>query len=355
MNLFSLIVGNDQIKNFLINMVRHEKIGNSFLFAGADGIGKSLFASALAKYLLCGEEPSPKFDQGNHPDFHQYYPEGKIGMHSIDTMRRFKQEVYLPPYESRRQIFVIHEADRMLPYSANALLKSFEEPPQNTIIILLSSSPSSFLPTVLSRCRKIFFHPLSREQIAHLLEQRGMDPDKALSIAGSSQGSIKRALRLAETGEDPLIEKLLTFLRQPDWPYEDIREVCSSIGGELEALRETVEQETTEEMGGASLKELSATQREQVEKEIQGVATMRYQGVVETLLQTILSWSRDAELCRCGGDPKYLMLPVSSEKLPEKISLFKVNKMIDDARLAIRRFIPVASALETLFLKLVSK
>lgn len=360
MELFPGLVGNDHIKKYLTHMVQHEKVGNAFLFAGTDGIGKSCFAKALAKVLICGDKDNSlsaeKFEQGNHPDFHQYYPEGKIGMHSMDTMRRFKQEVYLPPYEAPWQVFVIHDADRMLPYSSNALLKTFEEPPKNTIIILLSSSPSSFLPTVLSRCRKVFFHPLSEQDVVTILIRRGVDQEKSILFAKRSQGSVSKALRLAEKGEDPLIEKLLQFLLGNDWLYEKIKEVTAHIGEELDAYKLEIEQEATEALGGENLKDLSAVQREQVEKEIQGVVTMQYHNAVEGLFQTILGWYRDIQLYHAGGDPGQLLLPVTFEQLPppgqSSFSLFKIHKMIEEAHLAMIRFVPIASVLETLLLKL---
>jgi DNA polymerase III delta prime subunit len=93
----------------------------------------------------------------NHPDIHQYFPEGKAGVHTIESIRQLTQEVFLAPYEGAWKIFILQEADKMLPTSSNALLKTLEEPAPKTILILLSHHPERLLPTLVSRCQTINF------------------------------------------------------------------------------------------------------------------------------------------------------------------------------------------------------
>src|SRR4051812_17594000 len=135
------IIGNEEIKASLKYMVATKRVGHSLLFAGRDGIGKSLFAMALAIEML-GGTPAQKqrIIDGTHPDLHIYRPEGKVAMHSIDSLRAFSDDVYMAPTEAPYKVFVMHDADRMLPTSANALLKTFEEPAPQTLIIMLTSS-----------------------------------------------------------------------------------------------------------------------------------------------------------------------------------------------------------------------
>ena len=154
--MFEDIVGNDQIKEYLKRMVEQRAVANSLLFAGPEGIGKSLFAHALAKMLLGSD---------SHPDLHVYRPEGKIGMHSIDSMRQFSEDVYLAPFQGQWKVFIIHDAERMLTYSANALLKTFEEPAKDALIILLSSAPAALLPTIY-RAAAQFISTLSQHRIS---------------------------------------------------------------------------------------------------------------------------------------------------------------------------------------------
>ena len=136
---FSQIIGNEEIKKRLTRMLSKRAIGHALLFSGPDGIGKSLFAWAFAAQLMAEYDPeidhARKIQSGQHPDIHIYRPEGKIGLHSIQSLRQLSQEVHLPPYEASWKVFIIHDADRMLSYSANTLLKTFEEPPPRTVII----------------------------------------------------------------------------------------------------------------------------------------------------------------------------------------------------------------------------
>ena len=215
--MFEHIIGNEQAKTYLKTTAEKGTVGNSLLFAGPDGIGKSLFAEAFAHLLICQSDPQNihkrKIDAGNHPDIRIYRPEGKVGMHSIASMRLFSQEVYLAPCESKWKIFIIHEADRMLTYSANALLKTFEEPAKDAVIILISSSPEALLPTVLSRCRTIHFHPLAEQEVTSFIEKRCQkSPQEAQTIASMAQGSLGQAVRLAAEGKSPLRAATLDFL-----------------------------------------------------------------------------------------------------------------------------------------------
>ncbi len=129
-------------------------IPHALLFAGPVGAGKSAAALQFAVDLL---QTSKKPE--NHPDIHAYFPEGKVGMHPIESIRRLAQEVSLVPYEGRWKIFILHEAEKMLPTSSNALLKTLEEPAEHTLIILISHHPAGLLPTVRSRCQTIDFPP----------------------------------------------------------------------------------------------------------------------------------------------------------------------------------------------------
>lgn len=144
-SLYSHIPGNDEVKEYLGRIVETKTIPQSFLFTGERLEEIAQFARAFASGIA-----SPA-------DTHEYSPEGKVGMHSMETMRRFSDEVYLVPFNSERKVFILHDADRMLPTSANALLKTFEEPAKSSIIILTTRRASSLLPTILSRCTTIRF------------------------------------------------------------------------------------------------------------------------------------------------------------------------------------------------------
>jgi DNA polymerase III delta prime subunit len=143
--------------NLLSQMIAADRIPHALLLTGKKG-AKLVEAVRQFAVDLIGKYP--------HPDVREYFPEGKTGMHPIQTLRKLAEEVGFVPYQAKWKIFIVHEADRMLPTSSNALLKTFEEPTARTVIALLSHHPEKMLPTILSRCRKIEFTD-STKQVRH--------------------------------------------------------------------------------------------------------------------------------------------------------------------------------------------
>jgi hypothetical protein len=124
-------------------------------------------ALSLAKKLL-PENQRSKVDSGNHPDLHIYLPEEKSDLHLMGTMQQMLSEMALPPFEAPVKIFIIDGAEKMLPASSNALLKTLEEPPEDTYFFLLSHHPDKLLPTILSRLHPMSFAP--QEVVPYELE-----------------------------------------------------------------------------------------------------------------------------------------------------------------------------------------
>lgn len=133
-------------------------LSHSLLLMGA----KREDATHFCKELL-GPSHAAKIDSGNHPDIHYCIPEGKSEQHSMASIQKLIQEMGFPPFESPYKVFVIEEAEKMLPSSSNALLKSLEEPNADTYFLLLSNHPDLLLPTVLSRLQPLSY---SRSEIA---------------------------------------------------------------------------------------------------------------------------------------------------------------------------------------------
>ena len=140
--------------------IEKKSIPPVILLTGSRETANLLSAKELAKKLL-GSKHASKIDQNNHPDLHIYETEGKNGMHSIASMHQLLREIALTPFEADFKVFIIDQAERMLPSSSNALLKTLEEPPPDSYLILVSNAPDQLLPTVISRCRKVFLENLS--------------------------------------------------------------------------------------------------------------------------------------------------------------------------------------------------
>ncbi len=131
-----------------------------------------------------------------HPDIHLILPDPKSDQHPVAHMRQLIQEAGLPPFEAPVKIFIIHDAEKMLPASSNALLKILEEPPPYTYFILLTSQVELLLPTIISRCCKIPFFPIPDEELTNYLMKK-FHTLYGKKIALLSQGSVAEAIRRA--------------------------------------------------------------------------------------------------------------------------------------------------------------
>jgi DNA polymerase III subunit delta' len=184
--------------------VREGRIAQGMILAGPDGVGKRRFALALAQALNC-EQPLDgdacgqclqcrKIEAGEHPDVTVVSPDGQF----IKTaqMREMSRETSFRPYEGRRQVKVIDDADRLHPQAANSILKTLEEPPETSVIVLVTSKPYALLETIRSRCQMVSFAPLTYEELESHLRGMKRNTEESRLLARIAEGSIGRALSL---------------------------------------------------------------------------------------------------------------------------------------------------------------
>ncbi|GAB4168098.1 MAG: DNA polymerase III subunit delta' [Geothermobacteraceae bacterium] len=196
---FDQIIGHQQQKDIFRRALRAGRLAHAYLFEGPEGIGKKLMATALARALCCLEGTGcgscaacRKVDHRNHPDLHLVEPEG-VGI-KIEQIRRLTRELAYRPVEGRKKICIIDHADSMNQAAGNALLKTLEEPPGDAIMILLSSHPERLLQTIRSRCQRVPFHRLPREEVLTVLTERlGIEETEARVLAALAEGSFARA------------------------------------------------------------------------------------------------------------------------------------------------------------------
>ena len=171
---FRDIIGQDKAINILVRTIQRGRIASSYLFAGEPGIGKKYTAVTLAKALNCLSSPGDacddcpscrKIDSGIHPDFLLISPES--GQIRVEEIRAIDEMLSLKAFEGRYKVVIVDDADAMNQYAANAFLKTLEEPPEESLIILVSSNPDRLPDTIRSRCSRINFTPLS----SHACEQ----------------------------------------------------------------------------------------------------------------------------------------------------------------------------------------
>ncbi|MBN4058996.1 DNA polymerase III subunit delta', partial [bacterium AH-315-J04] len=204
------------------------RLAHAYIFHGPDGVGKEMFARALAQRLLCDEPTEAALEQSSdtktiqqgcgecqecvavtnntHPDIHSIYRQ-LIREHPDSTLRKRKalelgvdvirhfiiDKASFTPLRGKIKIFIIREADRITVAAQNALLKTLEEPPGATLIILLATDLSRLLPTTLSRCQVLTFNPLPDDFVRQTLSesQPDLSPERAnwyARIAGGSMG-----------------------------------------------------------------------------------------------------------------------------------------------------------------------
>jgi DNA polymerase III subunit delta' len=201
---FDEFLGNAPVVEALRKQLVQDRLPHTLLFGGMRGIGKRTLADFLSMAVnctklrgdFCRQCPScRKILDSSHGDVKHFAPEGQFI--KIDSMRELSREVFFRPFEGRMRVFIIDEAEKMNLESANSILKTLEEPPSSSLLILTSNQPNEMLPTILSRCQIYRFSPLPRDTILHLLEKRGGGSrEEQLLLARISGGSIGRALCL---------------------------------------------------------------------------------------------------------------------------------------------------------------
>jgi len=197
--MFSRVLGHQRQKNLLQKAISCGRLPHAYLFEGPDGIGKRLVALALIKMLFCNNESAcgdcpacQKVDHHNHPDLHQVGPEGNSI--KIEQIRTLQKELSYRPLEANHKVCLIDGAEKMNLAAANALLKTLEEPRDQTLLILLTPSPDSILPTIRSRCQRLPFSRIPREKLQEVLvEQLQIGDAQAHILATLSEGSFKKA------------------------------------------------------------------------------------------------------------------------------------------------------------------
>jgi DNA polymerase-3 subunit delta' len=172
-------------------------------------------AAATQGLDACGAcRACDRISRGVHVDVLRLEPD-ETGAIKIDAVRDVLDRTAFRPFEGRRRVVIIREADALLGSSQNALLKSLEEPPPGTVFILITSVPGALLPTVRSRCVRLRFGRLSEREVAEVLERdHGIEAAAARESASLSDGSVGRALALESSDVGELRSLALQLLQQ---------------------------------------------------------------------------------------------------------------------------------------------
>ena len=313
------VPGQEQAAGFLARALANPH--HAYLFSGPEGSGKRLGMRAFAAALLCprggcGECRDCRLALGErHPNMLVLEPGGPdilVGKDAGDpnTARWFASRAYLTPLEPGRKVMVVLQADRLRVEAADVLLKVLEEPPTETVFLLLSARPDDLPDTVRSRCQEVSFPPLSEEFVVGTLVAEGFEEQRARLACRLAGGNLGRARRLAADGR-----QLAAFREDA---LAAARQAFQGPAGALTAV-ETLT---------AAAKQFRARLGEELEEELQPFLDERgrpeepFRGVVRRLEEQherrlrraereFLDWSllslaaywRDAVLVSTGGDP----------------------------------------------------
>lgn len=211
------IHGHKRQLDIISRALKNNKVPHAYLFSGPSGIGKRLVATMLAKSLQCDSVdnkpcnmclPCKKVEGGNHPDISVLEPDGQFI--KVEQIRELQKRLGYKPFEGRSTVCIVDGADRLNISAANSLLKTLEEPPAQTHIILIAENIRMVIPTILSRCQRLNFCPLPAEVVEEILKKNDSftaedTSDDIKIIAAMSGGSPGKALNMA--GAFPIEEK----------------------------------------------------------------------------------------------------------------------------------------------------
>jgi DNA polymerase III subunit delta' len=221
------VKGHDAVVRAFQRVVQRDRLAHAYLFAGPSGIGKRLFAVELAQALLCENAPRDRLEScdqcpacalvraGNHPDL---LVAGRLENElelKIATVREFREGFALKPARGRGRVAILDDADFMNDEAANCLLKTLEEPPPRSVLLLIGTSPDRQLSTIVSRCQVVHFAPLRPNLMTELLRGQNIQDTGLLShLVRLSGGSPGQALALADPDLWEFRESFLRDLSQ---------------------------------------------------------------------------------------------------------------------------------------------
>ena len=203
---FSEIIGQQRSLEILRSALGNGRLHHAYLFVGPEGVGKRTVALGLAKALHCEEAANDfcgrcaacaRIQNGNHPDVRLVEILEDKKEISIKQVRDIEKDLNFRSFSGKRKIAIIDPATSMNLSAQNALLKTLEEPPQESLLILIAANAGGLLPTLRSRCLRLPFGPLARDAVAEfLITNKGIEKEEARFLAAVSMGSLGAALRL---------------------------------------------------------------------------------------------------------------------------------------------------------------
>ncbi|MGE5472886.1 MAG: DNA polymerase III subunit delta' [Ignavibacteriales bacterium] len=317
---FKNYIGQEKIIQTLQGILKENKLSHAYMFEGADGMGKFNLAKIFAQAVLCEQSNEPcgkcssciKFMSNNHPDFYTISPKGlSIG---VDEIRKLQDDIIIKPIESERKVYIIDKADKMTEQAQNCLLKTLEEPPGDSLMILCVQNTASMLKTILSRCVSFKFDIYKPEQIKEILKTHNIINEESLEMSSLfSQGILGKAFSLLSEDFMKIREEIIEFL-------------INLAGSPIESL-------------------LKTSSYLEAKKEM-----------LEDIFDIISSWYRDIAVCKFSENERLLINFDKKDIILKNIEDYSRNdiiqlvKIIEDARRDIRRNVNLPMVLDNMLI-----
>ncbi|GAB4281237.1 MAG: DNA polymerase III subunit delta' [Coriobacteriia bacterium] len=340
-------------------------VSHAYLFVGPSGAGKKTAARAFACAVMCDDDGCGACDacrrirRGAHPDVRVVEPQG-AATYLVDQVRDLVHDIGMTPAEGPKKIYIVCRADAFNQQSANALLKTLEEPPEDTVLILLAPRPESVLPTIASRCQVVRFERIPPKVAVRLIsEKTGVDEKTAAAALAAAGGVPARAVEVvASPTRVEARAKMLAILKDLSvYDAADVLDAAAtllrSVKVPLDAVREqqaAEEAELTELVGAGSgaVKELKARHKREL-------TAREREGLVE-ILNVAESWLRDCLAESVGysrvdnSDVSDAIAEVAALVDPGRIAL--ATRSVSDARRRISYNVSPQLALEAMLFEL---
>lgn len=340
--------------------MRLGRVPHALLFWGPDGVGKRFTAFELAKALNCLEGEGDacgkclscrKIEHGNHPDVTYVQPSGKARMIKKDVMEGIAELTAYRPFEGRKRVVIIENAECISLPGQHFFLKTLEEPMSETVFILLSSAWSRLLPTIRSRCQKVRFGTLNPETVTELLlRERELPESVAAAIAALAQGQVSRAKDLVDTERRDMVLDVTRRIFEGEDPLLLSAEFADYLRGVAEQIRAR----HMERMSGADSEALEKEEREEMMEALLAAAEAEIRRDMMEHMYLFQSWYRDGLVYAASPLPERLLNQDQIDRLALEAPRANQAKLeaISQAWVYIERNLNMERVFRDLFLKL---